>query len=77
MITTVLFDLGGTLHSVIKKADSMPRFAERLIRRLSDYGIEIDTTPEALAVTLHENSEVYKHLGFTSARTGSNRSPRS
>ncbi len=62
MITTVLFDLGGTLHSVIKKADSMPRFAERLIRRLSDYGIEIDTTPEALAVTLHENSEVYKHL---------------
>ena len=61
MITTVLFDLGGTLHSVIKKADSMPRFAERLIRRLSDYGIVLDTTPEALAVSLHENAEAYKH----------------
>ena len=61
MITTVLFDLGGTLHSVIKKADSMPRFAERLIRRLSDYGIVLDTTPEALAAQLHENAEAYKH----------------
>ncbi len=61
MITTVLFDLGGTLHSVIKKEDSMRRFAEHLIRRLSDYGIVIDTTPEALAVSLHENAESYKH----------------
>ena len=52
MITTVLFDLGGTLHSVIRKEDSMRRFAERLIRRLSDYGIVLDTTPEALAVSL-------------------------
>ncbi len=62
MITTVLFDLGGTLHSVIKKPDSMQRFAERLIRRLSDYGIVLDTTPEQLAVSLHENAEAYKHL---------------
>jgi putative hydrolase of the HAD superfamily len=61
MITTVLFDLGGTLHSVIRKADSMPRFAERLIRRLSDYGIVLDMTPEALAKQLHENAEAYKH----------------
>lgn len=62
MITTVLFDLGGTLHSVIKKEDSMRRFAERLIRRLSDYGILLDTTPERLALSLHENAETYKHL---------------
>lgn len=61
MITTVLFDLGGTLHTVIRKEDSMRRFAERLIRRLSDYGIVLDTTPEALAVQLHENAEAYKH----------------
>ena len=61
MITTLLFDLGGTLHSVIRKADSMRRFSERLIRRLSDYGIVLDTTPESLAVSLHENAEAYKH----------------
>ncbi len=62
MISTVLFDLGGTLHSVIKKPDSMRRFAARLLERLSDYGIVLDTTPEALAVSLHENGEAYKHL---------------
>lgn len=62
MITTVLFDLGGTLHSVIRKPDSMLRFSARLIERLSDYGIAIDTTPERLAVSLHENAEAYKHL---------------
>ena len=61
MITTLLFDLGGTLHSVIRKEDSMRRFSERLIRRLSDYGIVLDTTPEKLAVSLHENAEAYKH----------------
>ena len=61
MITTLLFDLGGTLHSVIRKEDSMRRFSERLIRRLSDYGIVLDTTPENLAVSLHENAEAYKH----------------
>lgn len=68
MITTVLFDLGGTLHSVIRKEDSMQRFSERLIRRLSDYGIVIDTTPERLAVTLHENAEAYKHLSEQTRR---------
>ena len=62
MISTVLFDLGGTLHSVIRKEDSMRRFAERLIRRLGDYGIVLDTTPEQLAVSLHENAESYKHF---------------
>ena len=62
MITTVLFDLGGTLHSVIRKPDSMLRFCERLIRRLGDYGIVLDTTPEQLSVSLHENAESYKHL---------------
>lgn len=62
MITTVLFDLGGTLHSVIRKPDSMVRFSARLIERLADYGIVLDTTPEKLAVSLHENAEAYKHL---------------
>lgn len=62
MITTVLFDLGGTLHSVIRKPDSMLRFSARLIERLSDYGIVLNTTPERLAVSLHENAEAYKHM---------------
>ena len=61
MISTVLFDLGGTLHSVIRKEDSMRRFSARLISRLADYGIVLDTTPEQLAVSLHENAERYKH----------------
>ena len=63
MITTVLFDLGGTLLSAKRTADSDVRFADRLIRRLSDYEIVLDTTPEALSESLHRNAEAYKHRG--------------
>lgn len=63
MITTLLFDLGGTLHSVKRAEGDDIRFAERLIRRLSDYGIVLQTTPEALAASLYENGEAYKHRG--------------
>lgn len=63
MISTLLFDLGGTLHSVKRVKGDDVRFAERLIRRLSDYGIELETVPEALATSLYENGEAYKHRG--------------
>ena len=63
MITTLLFDLGGTLHSAKRTPDSETRFADHLIRRLSDYGIVLDTTPEALSQSLRKNAEAYKHRG--------------
>lgn len=63
MITTLLFDLGGTLHSVKRVKGDDVRFAARLIRRLGDYGIVLRAAPEALAVSLHENGEAYKHRG--------------
>ncbi len=63
MITTLLYDLGGTLQSATRTADSELRFADRLIRRLNDYGIVLDTTPEQLKLLLRENGEAYKHRG--------------
>ena len=61
MIKAVLFDLGGTLHT-----NTMPEgrdlwFAERLLRRLSDYGIDLPAAPEDIARSLPVNSEIYKH----------------
>ena len=61
MIKAVLFDLGGTLHT-----NSMPEgrdlwFADRLLRRLSDYGIDLPARPEDIARSLPVNSEIYKH----------------
>ncbi len=61
MIRGVLFDLGGTLHTASSPAGRDVWFARRLLERLADYGIELNAEPEALAKTLHENSEAYKH----------------
>ena len=63
MITTLLFDLGGTLLTATRTPDCEVRFADRLIRRLSAYGIVLDTSPEALSVSLRKNAEAYKHRG--------------
>ncbi len=63
MITTLLFDLGGTLHDVRGTDASRLRFSEHLIRRLKDYGIVLDTTPEALTGLLRKNAEAYKQRG--------------
>lgn len=61
MIKAVLFDLGGTLHvSVTSKARTV-EYCRRLLERLADYDIFLDTDPETLAVSLHENAEAYKH----------------
>lgn len=61
MIKAVLFDLGGTLHTNSIPAGRDVWFAERILRRLSDYGIELPATPEELALSLPVNSEIYKH----------------
>ena len=61
MIRGVLFDLGGTLHTVSSPEGRDVRFARLLLERLADYGITLDAEPEELAKRLHENSEDYKH----------------
>ena len=61
MIRAVLFDLGGTLHTSSNSPERKLWFAERLLRRLSDYGIGLDMSPEALSAQLDRNAEIYKH----------------
>jgi putative hydrolase of the HAD superfamily len=61
MIKAVLFDIGGTLHTVTNNAKLARSFAKRLERRLAVYDIHIDTPYDELAFTLHENAEDYKH----------------
>ena len=61
MIKAVLFDLGGTMHTSSSPEGRDVRFAGRILERLEDYGIQLETTPEELAKLLHTNSEVYKH----------------
>ena len=63
MISTLLFDLGGTLHSVRRTDASCLRFAGHLIDRLSQYGVDLDTTPAALAEIIRKNGEEYKRRG--------------
>lgn len=63
MISTLLFDLGGTLHDVRGTEESRLRFAAHLIRRLGQYGIVLDTTPEELNRRLRVNAEAYKKRG--------------
>lgn len=63
MITTLLFDLGGTLHSVHGTKESRLRFCDHLIRRLGQYGILLPTDPETLEGLLRANAEAYKKRG--------------
>lgn len=68
MIRAVLFDLGGTLHTSSNPPGRAQRFASRLMERLDDYGLRLDTDPETLAKLLHENSESYKHYSEQTLR---------
>ena len=68
MIKAVLFDMGGTLHTASSPPGQAEWFARRLIDRLADYGIVLDTAPEKLAAELHENGEAYKHWSEQSLR---------
>lgn len=60
MIEAVLFDLGGTLHVPRNTPERSVWFAKRLIDRLEEYGIRLETTPEQLSELLRVNSEIYK-----------------
>ena len=68
MIKAVLFDMGGTLHVSDSPPGRAEWFARRLLDRLADYGIEIDTPPEDFARQLHANAEAYKHWGEANLR---------
>ena len=61
MITTLLFDLGGTLHSVSRSEETRLRFAERVLGMLRDRGAAIDASPQQLSRILQKNGEIYKH----------------
>lgn len=61
MLKAVLFDIGGTLHTVQNNSALRQAFAKRLIDRLSVYDIHLDTTPALLSDILHDNAEAYKH----------------
>lgn len=60
MITTLLFDLGGTLHTTRTSPELHLAFAKRLIDRLGEYGITIDSSPEELGAYLKEQGDAYK-----------------
>ncbi len=60
MIKAVLFDLGGTLHRGTVPPGRGLWFAERIIGRLSDYGIALPVSAGELAETLPVNAEEYK-----------------
>ena len=61
MITTVLFDIGGTLLTVQNSPALRTDFAKRLKARLALYGIEIPCDDETFGILLHDNGELYKH----------------
>ncbi len=61
MIKGVLFDIGGTLHTVTNSVELRTAFARRLMDRLKIYDIHIDTPADELGLRLYENAEEYKH----------------
>ena len=63
MITTLLFDLGGTLHTVKRTQESRLRFCTHLIQILERHGIPVTVTPRELDALLAVNGEEYKHFG--------------
>jgi len=60
-INVVLFDIGGTLHTVTNNEILRTSFAKRLRERLADYGIIITGEDREIGLRLHENAEEYKH----------------
>lgn len=63
MIRTLLFDLGGTLHTVKRTEATRLRFCSHLIEILRQHHIPVDITPQALDAMLAVNGEEYKHFG--------------
>ncbi len=60
MIKAVLFDLGGTIHTSQADEARTLRYAEAMIDRLADYGIEIPDTPQGFLEKLNEGAVRYK-----------------
>lgn len=62
-ITTLLFDLGGTLHTVKRTEESRLRFCAHLIQMLNEHGVPVSLSPEEIGAMLAVNAEEYKHFG--------------
>ena len=60
MIQAVLFDLGGTIHTVTNTPERSTWFGAFLLDRLKGYGIEIDKDPADFITQLKADAEVYK-----------------
>ena len=63
MIKTLMFDLGGTLHTVKRTPASRLRFCAHLIDILGRHGIPVTLSPQELDAMLAVNGEEYKHFG--------------
>lgn len=61
MIEAVLFDIGGTLHTVTNSEALRTAFAKRLRERLAEYGVFIHGEDFDIGQRLHKNAEEYKH----------------
>ncbi len=68
LIRAVLFDLGGTVHLCSTTRERKLWFAERLLSRLSEYGILLDVSPALLSEQLEKNAELYKHTAEETMR---------
>ena len=61
MIKTLLFDLGGTLHTVAHSQEARLHFCAHLLQILEEHGIRLPARPEELDRILAVNGEEYKH----------------
>ena len=68
MVKAVLFDIGGTLHTVHRSDALRDAFARRLIDRLEVYGIRIGASGGELSLLLQENGEAYKRYSAETER---------
>ena len=68
MIKAVLFDMGGVLHVCRHSEERNLWFAKRVLGRLSEYGIHLDTSPEELDARMRVNAAIYKSEVETSLR---------
>lgn len=60
MIRAVLFDVGGTLHTVQRDPGLADRFSATLMQKLQEVGVSLPIEVPALSALLGENAERYK-----------------
>ena len=68
MIKALLFDLGGTLHTVRHTVDSRRDFCAHLLRILEEHGVVLGSDPEKLDAFLAVSTEDYKHYSEQTKR---------